>query len=135
MTSGGEYLANANITRGIFQGDSLSPLLFVICMIHLSQILRKLKPGYTLKNEEKLNHLFFMDDLNIFAKNEREINGLISTVQILNNDIGMGFGIKMCGVLVLKRGKTVSSEGAEMPDDERIKEVEKNRYRYLGILE
>ena len=41
----------------------------------------------------------------------------------------------MCGVLVLKRGKTVSSEGAEMPDDERIKEVEKNRYRYLGILE
>ena len=80
MTSGGEYLANANITRGIFQGDSLSPLLFVICMIHLSQILRKLKPGYTLKNEEKLNHLFFMDDLYIFAKNEREINGLISTV-------------------------------------------------------
>ena len=38
-------------------------------------------------------------------------------------------------MLVLKQGKIVSSEGAEMPDGERIKEVEENGYRYLGILE
>ena len=135
LTSCGEYLANVNISRGIFQGDSLSPLLFVISMIPLSQILRKLKSGYTLKNGEKLNHLLFMDDLKIFAKSEREISGLISTVQILSNDIGMEFGIKKCGVLVLKRGKVVSCEGVEMPDGERIKKIEKNGYRYLGILE
>ena len=126
---------NVNIRRGIFQGDSLSQLLFVICMIPLSQILRKLKLGYTLKNGKKLNHLLFMDDLKIFAKSNREINGLVSTVQILTNDIGMEFGTKKCGVLVLKRGRVVSSEGVEIPDVERIKEVEKNGYRYLGILE
>ena len=76
-----------------------------------------------------------MDDLKIFAKSEREINGLVSTIQILSKDIGMEFGIKKCGVLQLKRGKVVSSEGADMPDGERIKEAEKNGYRYLGILE
>ena len=113
----------------------MSPLLFGIYMIPLSQILRKLKSGYTLKNGEKLNHLLFMDDLKIFAKSEREINGLISTVQILSNDIGIEFEIKKCGVLVLKRGAVVSSEGVEMPDGERIKEVEKNGYRYLRILQ
>ena len=37
----------------------------------------------------------------------------------------MEFGIKNCGVLVLNRGKVESSDGAEMPDGERIKEVEK----------
>ena len=95
-------------------------------MIPLSQILRKLKSGYILKNGEKLNHFLFIDDLKIFAKSEREINGLISTVQILSNDIGMEFGIKKFGVLVLKRGTVVSSEGVEIPDGERIKEVEKN---------
>ena len=95
-------------------------------MIPLSQILRKLKSGYILKNGDKLNHLLFMDDIKIFAKSECEINGLISTVQILSNDIGMEFGIKKFGVLVLKRGTVVSSEGVEIPDGERIKEVEKN---------
>ena len=128
MKSCGEYLANVNIRRCIFQGDRLSPFLFVICMISLSQILRKLKSGYTFKNRKKLNYLLLMDDLKISAKSEPEIKGLVSTVQILSKDIGMEFGIKKCGVLVLKRGKVVSSEGAEMPDVERIKEAEKNGY-------
>ena len=76
-----------------------------------------------------------MYDLKIFAKSECEVNGLTSTIQILSNDIGMEFGIQNCGVLVLKRGKVVSSEGEEMPDGERIKEVLKNGYKYLCILE
>ena len=113
----------------------MSPLLFVICMIPISQILRKLKSGYTLKNGVKMNQLLFMDDLKIFAKSGREINGLISTIQLLNNDTGMEFGIKKCGVLVLKRGTVVSSEGVEISNGERIKKIEKNGYRYLGILE
>ena len=113
----------------------MSPLLFVICIMLLTLILRNLKSAYTLKNGEKLNHFSFMNDLKIFAKNKREINGLVSTVKILSSDIEMKFGIKRFGVLVLKREKVVSSEGVEMPDGERIKEVEKNGYRYLSILE
>ena len=113
----------------------MSPLLFVIYIMLLTQILRNLKSAYTLKNGEKLNHFSFMNDLKIFAKNKREINGLVSTVKILSSDIEMKFGIKRFGVLVLKREKVVSSEGVEMPDGERIKEVEKNGYRYLSILE
>ena len=135
MTSYSEYLANVNIRRAIFQGDSLQPVLSVICMIPLIQILRKLKSGYTLKTGEKLNHLLFINDLKIFAKSTRGTNGLVCTVKILKNDIGMELAIKECGVLVLKRGNVVSSEEVKMPDGERIKEVEKNRYRYLGILE
>ena len=47
----------------------------------------------------------------------------------------MESGIQTCGVLVLKRQQVVSSEGVEMPERERIKEVLKNGYKYLGILE
>ena len=72
LSSNGEFLANVKIKRGIFQGDSLSPLLFVVCLIPLTQILRKVKCGYALKNGDKLNHLLFMDDLKLFAKDERE---------------------------------------------------------------
>ena len=42
-----------------------------------------------------------MDDLKIFAKSEREVNGLFSTVQILSNNIGVEYGIKKCGLLVM----------------------------------
>ena len=70
LTSRGESLAKVNIRRGIFQGDSLSALLFVICMIPLTQVLRKAKARYTLGGGEKINHLLFMDDLKLYGKSE-----------------------------------------------------------------
>ena len=51
---------------------------------------------------------------------------MVSTVQIFSNDIGIGFGIKKFGALVLKREKVVSSQEVEMPDGEKIKGVEEN---------
>ena len=58
LTSCGEYLAKVDIRRGIFQEDSLSPLLFVICMIPLNQISRKVESGYTLKKWRNIEPLF-----------------------------------------------------------------------------
>ena len=48
LTLRGESLAKVNIRREIFQGDSLSPLLFGICMILITHVLRKAKARYTL---------------------------------------------------------------------------------------
>ena len=73
LTSCGESLAKVNIRRGIFQGDSLSPLLFVICMIPLTHVLRKAKERYTLGGGEKINHLLFMDDLKLHGKSENDL--------------------------------------------------------------
>lgn len=73
--------------------------------------------------------------LKLWAKIEGEVNGLVFTVQILSNNIGIELRIKKFGVLVLKKGKVVSSEGEMMIDSEKIKEVEKSGYKYLGILE
>ena len=41
LTSDGLDLYEIDINRGIFQGDGLSPLIFVVCMIPLSLQLRK----------------------------------------------------------------------------------------------
>ena len=43
LTSCGQQLGVGNIKRGIFQGDSLSPLLFVLCMVPLSLVMRRSK--------------------------------------------------------------------------------------------
>ena len=91
LTSCGEHLAKIDIRRGIFQGDSLSPMLFVICLIPVTQILRKVESGYTLKNGEKLNHFLFW----AWSK----------WIGFHCTDIGVKFGIKKCGVLVFQEGK------------------------------
>ena len=46
LTSNGEELGDVDVQRGIFQGDSLSSLLFVLSMIPLSSLLRKVNVCY-----------------------------------------------------------------------------------------
>ena len=56
--SGDNNLGEVNINRGIFQGDSSSPLLFIISMIPLTLALRRMKQGYSFeKGKSKLNYL------------------------------------------------------------------------------
>ena len=139
LTSGQVQLGKVKIKRGIFQGDSLSPMLFVISLIPMTLILRKVKAGYQLgKGLPIVNHLLFMDDLKVFGKNQKELDTLINTVRIFSDDIRMEFGISKCAVLVMKRGKMdhCSSHGLTLPSGEIIKSVDSEvGYKYLGFLE
>ena len=85
--------------------------------------------------EFKVNHLLFMDDLKLFGKSYEQSDSLVQTVHTSSIDVGMEFGIKKCGVLVLKRGKIAKMEGVVLPDGQVMKEIEDRGYRYLGILE
>ena len=76
-----------------------------------------------------------MDDLKLYGKCENEIKGLMSTVEVFSQDRGMEFGIKKCGVIMMKTGKVKSTDGIELPSGEKIREIEKGGYKYLAILE
>ena len=118
LTSIGVSLGNAEIRRGIFQSDSLSALLFLLYMVPLSLILRKVKFHFEFGDKKTtINHLPFMDNLKLFAKSNDQIDSLVNTVHTFSEDIGMTFGIKKCGVLVLKRRKVdkVNSRGLKSP--------------------
>ena len=70
LTAGGKSLAEAKIQSRIFQGDALSPLQFIIAMMPLNHVLRKYAAGYKLsRSQEKINHVMYMDDIKLFAKN------------------------------------------------------------------
>ena len=83
LTAGEKSLAETKIQRDIFQGDALSPLLFIIAMVSLNHILRKCTAAYKLsRSQEKINHLMYMDDIKLFTKNEKDLETLIHTIRI-----------------------------------------------------
>ena len=101
LTPAGKELAEVHIRRGIFQGDSQLPLLFVICLIPMSLVLRKVKAGYSFGNDKpKVNHLLFMDDIKLFGRSSIEIDKLVSTVylvvQISGWSLGSGSSVFWC---------------------------------------
>ena len=108
--------------------------LFIISMMPLNHILRKGTAGY--KSQEKINPLKYIDDIKLFAKNEKELETLIHAVRIFSQDIRMEFGIEKCAMLVIKSGKRHLTDGMELPNQDKIRTLSENdAYKYLGILE
>ena len=69
-----------------------------------------------------------MDDLKLFGKVRTK------TVQLFSEDNGMEFGLKKCGVLLMKRGKIVRFDGITLLDGQIMREIEEEGYKYLGFL-
>ena len=78
----------------------------------------------------------YMDDIKLFAKNEKELKALIHALRIYSQNIGMEFGKEKCAILVTKSGKRHLTDGMEQPNQDTIRTfVENETYKYLGILE
>ena len=137
LTVNGQQIGQVRIRRGIFQGDSLSPLLFIVAMIPLTINLRDTGLGYqTSKQAQRISHLLYMDDLKLYGKTSAELQSLLNTVRVYSEDIGMEFGLDKCATLEMHRGKHVASQGIAMPQGASIKALGiEESYKYLGILQ
>ena len=125
VCSGNSELGEVEIKRAIFQGDSLSPSVFVLTLIPLSLILRKAKAAYELsESNERINHYLFMEDLKLHSQSEKGLDSLVQTVRVFCEDIGTEFGIEKCATFVMEKGKIVKSVGIELPDDKVIKSLQ-----------
>ena len=78
------------------------------------------------RSQEKVHHLMYMDDIKLFAKNEKELETLIHTVRIYSRDRGMEFGIEKCAMLIMKSGKQQLTGGMELPNQDKIKTLAEN---------
>ena len=62
-----------SIKQGIFQGDSLSPLLFCLALVPLTTEINASGYGYKMnKNSVPISNLFYMDDLKLYASNDEQ---------------------------------------------------------------
>ena len=113
---------NFDINSGIFQGDSLSPLLFCLALMPLSYELNDTGYGYKI-GEEKINHLFSIGDLKLYGKDDKELDGLLCTVTRFSDDIGMEFGLDKCEKATFIRGRLTSKSEIKLDEDTSIREL------------
>lgn len=124
------------IKRGIYQGDSLSPILFVIAMAPLSKLLNK-EQGYKMVDSpHNISHLIYMDDLKLIAPSQNKLQTMLKIVQSYSNDICMNFGLEKCAVATFRKGKLYNTENIELEGGESIRSLEQGEfYKYLGVQE
>jgi hypothetical protein len=97
-----------HIQRGIYQGDSLSPLWFCLALNPLSYLLNGTNYGFGINSNnqktQRLNHLLYMDDIKLHPATNNQLQELLQLTQAFSRDIRMTFGIEKCKTLsIVKR--------------------------------
>ena len=77
---------NVLFRRGIFQGDSLSPLLFIIALNPLSLIINRRCTGYKL-GEMRISHLWYMDDIKSYANSRENLCKMANLIEMVTNAV------------------------------------------------
>ena len=77
-----------------------------------------------------------MDDLKLYAEDEKSIDQLLRKVHAFSQNIGMEFGLDKCAKCIIKSGKKVQGERLEIAEGQFIEDLEHDTtYKYLGIEE
>ncbi|KAL0274582.1 UNVERIFIED_CONTAM: hypothetical protein PYX00_002681 [Menopon gallinae] len=125
------------IRRGIFQGDSLSPLWFCLALNPLSHILNSSEIGFSIRNRKEnlytVSHLLYMDDIKLYAPSQKKLERLIVLTECFSKDIGMSFGIDKCRNQCIRSGVLQPGDIA-LTDGDVIPHLEDgDAYKYLGF--
>lgn len=128
-----------HIRRGIFQGDAFSSQWFCLGMNPLSNILNETKYGFEIKSNEgnyKVNHLFYMDDLKLFASSKDQLHQMLYISEQFSKDINMHFNTQKTKMIHLYRGNLITTSGYITENDEIICDISSNEhYKYLGFAQ
>ena len=121
--------------RGIYQGDSLSPLLFIISINPISLLLNRRCRGYRME-ELNMTHVLYMDDLKGYCDGPESLKSMCYLIEEFTRDIGMEMGLNKCAVIHIKKGKHEKLGGITLKSGGVIQELQDGEcYKYLGVDE
>ena len=100
----------AEQTTNVESCREISIILFILQVNPASFLLEDVE-GYQLGNKEikqKLNHLFFVGDLKLYATDIDTGKLLLDIITTFTKDVGMSFGEKKCAYICTENGKRKS---------------------------
>ena len=124
--------------KGTLQGDTLGLILFVLSVNPLSHLLQQhegYKAGKIIRIKN-ISHLFFVDDLKLYAISIEKMKQMLETVTQFSNEVGMNFGEAKCAYQSIERGRRKPENESLYVNGLNIQEIkEGDNYKYLGIDE
>jgi hypothetical protein len=129
--------------KGIFQGDSLCPKLFCLCLNPMGEQLASMA-GYRFgvrENESisiprKVTHLYYIDDLKVFAESKVQLQMTMLKVQEITDDIGMTMGLEKCNWHLRDPDGKIDNEPLPLDHGVIIQALPPDKsYKFLGIDE
>lgn len=122
--------------KGVRQGDSLSPLLFLIVF---NKVLKSLPDQVCFKFRELiLNHLAYADDLGVLAESVKELQFLLQALSEALAGVGLRINLAKSFVLSSIKNRKISkmiydSSANVFVHDYKLRVVEvDDEFRYLG---
>jgi len=119
---------------------NFSPLWFGLALNPLSHLLNRTNYGFGINSNnqeiQRLNHLlYYMDNINLNAATNSQLQGLLELTQTFSRDIKMSFGIEKCKALSIAKGKLEMISFTTEKDDTMEAMNEDDIYNYLGHMQ
>lgn len=77
-------------------------------------MLNKQGARYEVKEENKVSHLCYMDDIKLFSRYKTKLQQDLNTVKTFTNDIRMQSGLDKWTTAVFKHGKITKSQNISL---------------------
>lgn len=126
LRDGKDIILEKPIRRGILQGDSLSPLLFVLCLDPMSRMLTSKFPQLTIETDAGTlcsNHLLFVDDLKLISTDSKVAGTMMAAVSEFFGAIGLDINYNKSAT-----NEPMCADGAKFIHGTET-------YKYLGIVQ
>ena len=119
-------------SKGVFQGDPLSPIIFLMCFNPILEDLKRFEvsDGYSLDGMPFIT-LPFADDFNLITRDIRKHKKLMVRLNDLTKSMGLKLKPRKCRSLTIRAGK--SEEVVFSLGDSEIMSILRDKYhKFLG---
>ena len=128
------------LTRGILQGDALSPYIFCLCTSPIGYLIDNLDRGYSFGSNanhlQPISHNYYVDDLKLFSPSPISLQKVLHALANAFDGLGFKVNASKSGYLHLKAGKShtvpiCTIQNMQLPEITHAA----GGYKYLGVYE